>query len=506
MRKILLFIITLLPALSFAQYSNDWIPFSPLQNYSLQEYFKVPVVNEGIYRINKSALVAGLVSVANNPTFDHRRFQIFHNGVEQYIYVYDENQNNILEANDYIEFYGKPNDGSFDVPLYNDPTSQSNPNYSLINDTATYYLTWVTNTTPPFNTKRLQVVNDTDFQNYTPSLFFLKTVRKDYFAEYRSGSTIGNEDFDMEITAAEGWFDQVFKAGAPTTKNINTPNIYSPGPQTLLQTVFVGASNDQAQFDHKVKIEFNSSEIATIDYDGYEIRNESYTLNSTSLQSSNVIKFTALNPTGSVNEDKNALSFISLTYPHSMSFTGESEMIFKMTIPFNSNSTKTYLEMTGLSGSSYYIYDFTDNLRIPVVETSGVFQALISNASNGSDKEIGLFSDASTFTFSTVKAVNSPANPRFRNFAAAGINHDYIIITHTSLLNAAEQYRIHRNNSGYNPIVVNIDELYGQFIYGVNKHPLAIRNFIRFVLYNWSAPNTHMFLLGKALHAKSIRH
>jgi hypothetical protein len=504
MRKLLLFIITLLPGLSFAQYSNDWIPFSPLQNYSLQEYYRIPVANDGVYRIDSFALIAGLVSVANNPTFDHRRFQIFYKGVEQYIYIYDENQNNVLDANDYIEFYGKPNDGSLDVPLYNDPLSQANPNYSLINDTASYYLTWVTNISPPFNTKRLQVVNDTGFQNYTPAAYFLKNVRKDYYSAYYGGSTLNNEDFDMEITATEGWFDSEFNPATPANKTINTPNVYTPGPDAQFETVFVGASNSSYQFDHKVKISFNGTEIAMVDFDGYEIRKENKIISPGSLLTANTVNYTALNPTSTV--DRNALSYISITYPHSMSFAGESELIHKMTIPFNTSESKTYLEMTGLTGSSYYIYDFTDNLRIPLVEDSGIYMALIQNATTGADKEIGLFNNASVVNLNNIKAVNSPTNPRFRNFNAAGLNYDYIIITHSKLQASANQYKIHRENSGHNVIVVDIDELYGQFIYGVYKHPLAIRNFIRFVTDKWAAPNKHMFLLGKALHAKTTRH
>lgn len=505
MKRFLSLLISFLPFLSFGQYTNDWIPFSPLQSYSLQEYYKIPVAKEGIYRISKQDLISGLVSVANNSNFDHRRFQIFYKGVEQYIYIFDENQNNVLESpNDYIEFYGKPNDGALDVPMYDDPASQANPNYSLISDTSTYYLTWVLNTSPPFNTKRLQVVNDTDFQNYTPASYFLRNVRKDYVSAYYNGSRVdpNKEELDLEYTKAEGWFDAEFNPSSPANKSIPTPNVFQQGPPAEFETVFVGASYHQIQFDHDVKINFNGTEIAHVIYDAFEIRKENESIAPGSLQNSNSVVFSSYNSTST---DKNAVAYISLTYPHSMSFANETELFHKMIIPFNPNESKTYLEMTGLTGSGYYVYDFTDNIRIPVVASSGLYQALIPNAANGADKEIALFADAGINLANNVKAVNNPSNPRFRNFNAAGMNHDFIILTHASLLSSADQYKIHRNNTGHNSIVVDVDELYGQFIYGVIKHPLAIRNFVKFITDKWNAPNKHMLLLGKAINALDSR-
>src|SRR6185295_18587933 len=81
----------------FAQlYGNEWI------NYS-QNYFKLKITREGIYRIDSVYLRSNGVSLSW--LADHAKLQIFHNGVEQYIYVSDANHNDTLNQGDFIEFY-----------------------------------------------------------------------------------------------------------------------------------------------------------------------------------------------------------------------------------------------------------------------------------------------------------------------------------------------------------------------------------------------------------------
>src|SRR5436853_3796016 len=119
-------------------YGNEWI------NYS-QSYYKLKITQEGIYRVDSAYLRS--YGIPLSWFSDNAKLQLFHNGVEQYIYINDANQNNILNSGDFIEFYATRNDGSFDAQMYVDqngipnPNLQPNVNYSLYNDTAIYFLT-----------------------------------------------------------------------------------------------------------------------------------------------------------------------------------------------------------------------------------------------------------------------------------------------------------------------------------------------------------------------------
>ena len=90
-------------------YENSWI------NYN-QEYYKIKVWQNGINRISQQTLVFSGFSTFG---IDPRKIQLYHNGVEQYIYIQGESDG-VFDATDFIEFYGQPNDGAFDQKLYED--------------------------------------------------------------------------------------------------------------------------------------------------------------------------------------------------------------------------------------------------------------------------------------------------------------------------------------------------------------------------------------------------
>src|SRR3954468_16357604 len=97
------FVISILLLIAFtanAQFGNEWIK-------SNQFYFKIPTAKDGIYRVTFQNLQQVGFPVDN---VDPRRIQLFHRGVEQAIYVNGESDA-VFNDVDFIEFYGKRNDG-----------------------------------------------------------------------------------------------------------------------------------------------------------------------------------------------------------------------------------------------------------------------------------------------------------------------------------------------------------------------------------------------------------
>ena len=70
MKRFAFIFFILYSCLSFGQYSNDWI------NHS-QQYYRIPITTEGIYRVTYSDLVNNGIMPGE---FDHRNVQIYHNG------------------------------------------------------------------------------------------------------------------------------------------------------------------------------------------------------------------------------------------------------------------------------------------------------------------------------------------------------------------------------------------------------------------------------------------
>ena len=63
-----------------------------------------------------------------------------------------------MGSNDYIEFYGEPNDGTFDTQLFKQPDWQLSPYKSLFTDTSSYYLMY--DPTDLTNIRYQTMVND----------------------------------------------------------------------------------------------------------------------------------------------------------------------------------------------------------------------------------------------------------------------------------------------------------------------------------------------------------
>ncbi|HAI82024.1 MAG TPA: hypothetical protein DCL43_00005, partial [Chitinophagaceae bacterium] len=58
---------------------------------------------------------------------------------------------------------------------------------------------------------------------------------------------------------------------------------------------------------------------------------------------------------------------------------------------------------------------------------------------------------------------------------------------------------------GYNAKLYNINELIDQFAFGIKKHPLSIRNFIRMARQVYNQPLKAVFLLGKGVSYDEYR-
>ncbi len=475
------------------QYGNEWI------NYS-QQYFRIFVVQDGIYRIDSTALAnAGINMALLNP----KNLQLFGRGQEQYIYVKGESDGK-FNAGDYIEFYGMHNDGWYDVNLYNNPADQPNPNYSMFNDTATYYLT----INPiSLSSHRMILENDINFSSYNVATYFNKVSRDDYTGNYFYGKTDtdGNGITESEYVNSEGWFDGGFSLGGATSKSINTNNAFSSG-NAIIDFMLIGASNyASAHPNHHVKIIYAG---VTIDetLDGYYSKHYFDTIPASSLGTSTSFNFTSINDLGS-NADYNTIAYINVKYPHTLNM--EDENTYILYVPDATGQTKTYFNLSNFnvtSGDSVRFYDLTNHKRIKVAKSGSNYQVLIPNSSN--EKKCYLTSEGKINHVTSVTPVSYDAGnyAKFRDFTTPSIlASDYIIVSHKLLLDKAEEYRQYRatvNGGNFHPLLADVDDLYDQFCYGIRKNPLAIKNFARFAYNNFNSPPKDLFLIGKGYAAE----
>lgn len=491
---------------------NDWV----LQHLQ-QDFWKFPVYTTGIHRIDSATLaVAGVLSA---PGFDARKIQLFANGTEIPVYIEGEADGQINQG-DYIEFFGKRNDASMERSSFHDTTYQVNHDFSLYTDTVYYFLS-IGNT---FLNKRFTAELAGDFNNYLPAEnYFTTRVWFEPAGTYSSGSYFG-EDYnkDSRYMDGEGWVGFPFGIdnSLPNTMEINlqTQGVYSTGPPAELKYSLVGRSKYTFKFpvypgkSHHVKLQIDgaSTVLDNFTYFGYSVYRNSIYLPASQLSTGYSTKFvfTAVddmssNPTQDpTRSDRNSIGRVELTFPHGTNLNNS--ITQWMWIPDHTAKTKTYFSLTNLTSSTGepILYDITNSRRIKVFGSGTALQFLIPNSipGNPSLKECFLTSESNIHAVN--KLVPLVTGNRFQDIYTdfSQNQYDYLILTHTSLLAAANQYAQYRKFDGYpklyQPVVLDVETLFEQFSYGIRNNPLAIENCLKFLIDNQMLPGT-ILIIGK---------
>jgi hypothetical protein len=340
--NILLFAI--LPISLFAQmhngnFGNEWI------NYN-QNYYKIKVLEDGFYHIDKQTLLRDIIGMTQIPS---QNFQLFYQGQEVPLYVHTTNG-----EVEYMAFYAKKNKGELDVNMYRNPAHHLNPEYSLISDTATYFLTW-------------NVYGVTQqYQNHT-SNFTGAPVKENYYMH--ESKTVFNNNWNSGVyitNSGHTLSNAIFEYGegyAGSFKKLNaidipTPHLY---PSSQTSTIKVRAYSNGVAY-HQIALSVGSY-LKT--YNSFY--SDSVFNISEQIASSNIISdITTINIQGLQSaSDKLAVSVASITYPRSFDFEGKSIFKFKIT----GGPNKKTLEIDNFDGGAstaqnVYLYDMTNNLRI----------------------------------------------------------------------------------------------------------------------------------------------
>jgi hypothetical protein len=464
--KHILLVLILIQGTLFAQnMGNEWIDLS-------QQYYRFGIAESGVYKITNTQLQSAGIPISN---FSPQNIQLFQNGVEIPCYIKGESQGLI----EYILFYAEKNSGWFDIEMYDDPIHQSNPNYSLINDEATVFLTWNTS----FSNKRFAAEKDINFTGYTPETYCWEEA----YAEYTNTYYAGLED--CEYVEGEGWFDnKILEKGQKVVKSISTPDFKNAGVNSRIELAFVSLSKSiwGNENKHHINVTAPSFELDTI-FKEYRSIKISQNLVLTSLDTSTSITFESIDDQGAISS-KVAASFIKLSYTRGFSCKGESSFEFELPA---SPSAKSYIEISGFNASGNpYLFDITNNKIIDVVYEDKLHKALVPSFS--SKLKLILINETS------FKSLNSIEKAAMVNHANKDKN--YVIISHPYLWQSAQEYASYRN-----AYLVDIEGLYDQFAYGIKKHPLAIRNFLKYINQTWDELPEHLFLIGKAVESHQVR-
>lgn len=463
-------------------YGNEWIQFD-------QSYFKIPITEDGLYRMTRAELESAGIPMS---TVDGNQLRLYHLGQE--IPVYVSNGGN-LSDNDYLLFWGEQNRGELDQYLFADPEEeQLNPYYSLVTDTSHYFLTW--NTTAAAS--RYQTIDLDLTQAPAKEEWVWRTERQVFSEKFmknyarRSGITIYFSNYDV----AEGYgnrnINELLASGATTQDfNIDLPYAYLSGPQAQLEARF-GVGNG----DHQQIVKVDGNTYFDRSYTGVAVKTPSF--NFPLADDRAAVSFEGLKD----DRDEQSISYIQVQYPSLPDAGNQSVFSFEV----DGGAAQKYIEISGFNATNGIpvLYDLTHHLRIICKYENGVVKALLP--AHDAQRSLVLLEEERSAT--AVPAIESHI---FTDLLAQAA--DYLLLTSPLLrtpyesedqVQAYADYRQSPAGGSYSPEIVEIQDIYDQFGYGLHRHPQSIRNFVHAAHRRW--PNLkYVFLIGKGREYTALR-
>ena len=452
-------------------YGYEWI------NYD-QTYIKMTVEQDGVYRVGKDELVAaGLPS--NNIGISE--LKLFHNGQLVPIFV---SGNGLFQGGDFIEFYGKKNRGEIDRFLFeNAEIEQFNPDYSMFSDKAHYYLTWSSEQ----NERQIKNVANDISNPPAPLPFYMYHESKIYTNLYWDSKVLDGYSFSS-FSHLEGWGDGR-KPASDIPIQVN--NVYTGGPKATVGLRFGSTQQQTNQF------EFIIDDVSILDTLVIQTKTLELTaqIDPSTFGNNVSIKLQDFNESNS----RHAVSKAYVTYPKI--FDAEGNGLLSFNAPANEN--RTYIELSNFDvvNGIPTIYDLTNDRQIfPIVESGTIKFSLPASAT---DMDIVIVNSANK------KAIISTTKINFTNLV--NDNTELIVLSHPRLYNATPNnvqayidYRQSEAGGAHKGKYYNILDLYDLFAYGIENHPLAIRNFAHFVKNNWPDAKA-FFIIGKGIEYNFLR-
>ena len=473
---------------SAQEYGNEWINPS-------QKYYKISTADDGIYRITYNELVNVGFPVS---AIDPRNIQLFHRGEEMAISIPGQPDAS-FDTDDYIEFYGKKNDGTLDEELYVHPNAHKRKYYNFYSDTTAYFLTWSLTETG----KRILPFKENNVLNLPAENYHLNeetqlfTQQYAYGLRYPEGGIIA-DTYLSAFDYGEGWTGEFF--GKNQFRDITfsgLENIVTTGPKPILEILLTGGNNNSHQVSISVGPDQGSLR-SLKDVSFHYMRDTLIidTLEWSDISNGNLLCRVFI-PDNGVSE-RLAISHGKLQFANSWD-QQSLEQKFYYVKPTNSN--RSYIEISNVP-SGAQLYDITDEANIIKIEcnrTGQEIDAVIPNDINGRKLLI------------TDQPISVPKIQSVSMREIVPMQADYLMVTNKVLRKSTDNYsdgpkayaayRASNEGGSFDTLLINVDELYNIFSYG-EYTSLALYRFCRFMA-DGGDPK-YLFIIGKGLSGPNL--
>ncbi|MDA7501839.1 C25 family cysteine peptidase [Chitinophagales bacterium] len=508
MRKLLslLFLLTIGASqlLTAQTYGNEWIDYD-------RTHYKFQTEEEGLHRIDYSTLVAAGIDL------NAEDFKVYNNGKQVPIYV---STTGVVGPGDYIEFYAKENDGEYDTKLYQVADWQLHTDFSLFTAKRSFFLV-----SDPDGTHLRFAEEVNNLTNLPPAEeYFMYKARKTKSNAFHFGEPFflqGIFNFFTTFDKGEGWLSGLIKAtdnsdGTTTyidlTNAVSTPSIATNAPEIARvenricgRTRSLGVINDQ-----EIGISVNGIEYTHESFSKFDVKTYSFDLpldqlgtTSNSTGATTTARYRAFNGStaGFPYKSKYSVAYTEIEYPRLFEFGNEEYFIFTIDV-----TEDKYIEIADFNGGSApVVYDMSSRKRFEPVFEGGVYKLKLDFINSNTIGTKRTFFISNTASSSLVNVTSLEARD-FVKYSAVANQGSYIMLYNELLKQGAvdqiDRYSDYRQSiagGSHDVIQVSIDELYDQFSAGIEKHPMAIKNFVNYAVDNWAVNPEFLYLVGKSV-------
>jgi len=474
-------------------YGNEW--FNENQNY-----YKIKISVNGFYKLDATFLKSvGLNSQSPASA------RIYLNGTQIPIQIGNKGDTSQFDGDDYIQFYGKMNDGTLDTSLYAFKFHQPNKRVSLYNDTSYYYLTFEQTS----NQNLYQVFNNPINPKRIPETFFYQEVSRDFNSDFYAGRAQDAEHnfYSSEFSDGEGFLSPALTYVAGSTGynvTFNTPNYDTAHGTPYVEIKLAGESDvSAAVLDHKMKVDVTadngtSYNLGYISYDGYKTMIGRFKIPQSYIGATKTKITLTVMSDGVSGIDRQRISYVRIYYPRAFNFPAVRNEAFSYKNT-SGDSIRFKIKNLVYKGSvkpRIYLFDLTNQMVFKPTYINDSLNFTVQNNTSLLDYYL--------LDSSYVNPITTIGKPKtFKKLSVVG-GYDYLLISNNKLQKSAVEYQTYKKSQGFKVLLAFTDDLYDGYMYGYH-HPVAIQRFIANVYHEGDVKPEYLMLLGKGYEYPDIK-
>lgn len=440
---------------------------------------KIPVSESGIYQITYEDLEAINYPLANiNPNYFHME-----NQGREISFLFQGDEDDLFEPGETILFYGEEFKGDYLSNLYH----HQGDHWPVLK-----------NWQPEFSPVMLEKYTDTNiYWLYLSEDAGLPIDQRDGSPKNVDTITSFREKvlFDPEkvwwtlhFTSEDTWFwgyHDVHSFPSTFEYKINIIDPVSEGahPARLSGQIVSATSSAYISPDHHVQFFLNNEMIADAYWDGaakYEFTGDIEQKNL--LAGENTFSL-VVQPQG-LPVSRYGFNHLLIEYQRHLQLD-DGELIFN-----NHEIGETNFQISGLTSDGYYLWDISNPL-LPASITNSIFEgdSLTFYDAITEPKQYIVMESDSIHSVSKAISLYNPVDLLLPDQQA-----DYLMISTSEFIPVLQNLADYRTMQGNNVKIVDIDDIYNQFNFGI-PHPIAIKNFFGYAYQHWQSPAPQYVLL-----------